>query len=423
MEHKNSNIFSSMRNEIKEIFTSNEEIEKVLELLKIAEEESNKKEIVLTRNPNNFHKIFTLWRNRFHYGIHWKKPLYPLRVLRNMILSLIYDTFSMNKYTLRGVSFSPTYRCNFNCNHCLCAKLEKSESRKEMEPEDYKRIVKEVMDLGGMAFDIGGGEPFVSPIWEDVVKACRPKYNYVYISSNGFLFNEERANRCAELGVSTIYFSIDAGYPELHDLFRRRKGSFSRIMNAIKLCRKYGLKIIINTVVHKGNLYTEHLREILEFGEKNKILVNTKLAKAIGNFEGKDIMLDKDDHMAFAEITRPYNYAQRHLDNNYGKKTSCPGTKENMIISPYGDVFHCAEMHVILGNVMEESLKAIRERALRETPFGNYGSCFLTENKTFMDIYYNKMKADTQFPMKELKDAMISYERDHNITLDMTSFK
>ncbi len=407
-------LFVTMRSQIDSIAGTPEEVSKIEDMLRVAEEQSRNKVIKITREPDPTKKFLTLWRNRFHYGIHWKKPLYPFRLARNVIKGKIYNLLGKKKFVLRGISFNGTYKCNFNCNHCLCAQLEESDNRKEMEPKDYKRIVKEAMKLGALGYDIAGGEPFVSPIWEDIVKACRAKYNYVFISTNGFMFNEKRAKRCAELGVTTIYFSLDSGYPELHDLFRRKKGSFEKVMNGIKLCRKYGLKVILTVVVHKDNLYTDHFRGVLEIGEREKILINTKFAKVVGNFKDKNVMLDQDDIKAFEKIVEPYNFVQRHLYNNYGKQCGCPGTKENLIITPYGDILNCAEMHVYLGNVMEEPLKDVRERALKETPFGCYHSCFLTEDPAFMNVYYNKMRNASHMTTKELKDGIRDYEEKHN---------
>ncbi len=139
-----------MRDQINEIARTPEEVSKIEYMLKVAEEQSRKKVIKITRKPDPTKKFITLWRNRFHYGIHWRKPLYPFRLVRNVIKGKIYN---------------------------------------------------------------------------------------IFISTNGYMFNDKRAKRCAELGVSTIYFCLDSGYPELHDLFRRKIGSFEKVMNGIKLCR------------------------------------------------------------------------------------------------------------------------------------------------------------------------------------------
>ncbi len=413
MENKRSSIIETMRQQISEVAKSPKEVARIETMLTKADEQSSKKELNIIRKAASFKRFFTLWRMRLHYGIHWRKPFYPFRLARNMFLGKIYNTFGIKKYVLRGIEFAGTYKCNFKCNHCLCARIEDSDTRREMEPQDYARIVKEAMKLGCITFGLEGGEPLVSP-WEEIISACQPHYNHIIISTNGFLFNEDTAGKCAKLGVDTINFSLDSGYPELHDLFRRRRGSFDKVMEGIKLCRKYGIKVIINTVVHKSNLYTDHFRELLEFCERERLMVNTMFAKGVGNFKDKDVMLDKDDIKAYEKIVEPYNYVQRHLAHNYGKGFGCPGTKEMINMTPYGDVLNCANMHIYLGNVMEEPLKVIRERAVSETPFGRYHACFLADDPDFMEIYYGLLKKQSHISIQQFREALRQHEKKYN---------
>ena len=411
MNQDKQSLINTMRDQISEIAKTPDEVAKVEEMLKNAEDQSRRKEIIITRKKQPLKKFIILWRMRLRYGIHWSKPLYPFRLARNIILGKIYNILNIKKYVLRGIEFAITYKCNFNCNHCLCSRIEESAVRREMEPQDYARIVKEAMKLGCTTFGLEGGEPFVSPIWEDVIKACKPKYNHIIISTNGFLFDEEKAKRCSKLGVDTINFSLDSGYPELHDLFRRRRGSFNRVMQGIKLCKKYGIKAIVNNVVHKDNLYTNNFRELLEFCEKEKIMVNTMFAKGVGNFKDKNVMMDDDDMIAYERIIEPYNYVQRHLNHNYGKQFGCPGTKEMINMTPYGDVLNCANMHIYLGNMMEESLKTIRDRAFKKTPFGRYHPCFLASDKDFISIYYPMLENKIHISVDEFRGALKNHEK------------
>lgn len=410
-------VIDIMREQIMQVAKTPEEEQRTEKLLQEAKEQTQRKQIVTIRKKNRAKKFFTLWKIRFIYGIHWKKPFYPFRLARNIILGKLNNLFGFKKYVLRGIEFAGTYRCNFNCNHCLCARIEESATRKEMEPKDYSRVVKEAMKLGCITFGIEGGEPFVSPVWEEIIDACKPKYNHIIISTNGFLFDERKAKRCAQLGVDTINFSLDSGYPELHDLFRRRRGSFAKVINGIQLCKQYGIKPIINTVVHKDNLYTENFRALLEFCEREKIMVNTLFAKGVGNFKDKDVMLDDDDKKAYEELIEPYCYVQRHLNFNYGKQFGCPGTKEMINMTPYGDVLNCANMHIYFGNVMEEPLKVIRDRAIKNTPFGRYHACFLAEDPDFMKIYYGLLSKQSHISIEDFRGTLARYEKKHNKTI------
>jgi MoaA/NifB/PqqE/SkfB family radical SAM enzyme len=405
-----TNVIDTMRADIRMIARTPEEVARIERLLDEAEAHSRAKRIKAIRKRKAWKKFLTLWKIRWRYGLHWRKPGYVFRIMRNVFLGKIYSLAGMRKYVLRGLELAVTYRCNFRCNHCLCARLEESATRREMGPEDYKKLVKDAMKLGATTFGLEGGEPFISPVWEDVLRAFQPHHNHIVISTNGYLFDEEKAKKCVELGVDTINFSLDNGIPELHDLFRRRRGSFERVVKGIELCKKYGIKVIINTVVHKDYLYTDGFIELLEFAEREKVLVNTLFAKGVGNFNNRDVMMDEEDIRNYQKIIEPYNYVQRHLNFNYGKQFGCPGTKEMINMTPYGDVLNCANMHIYMGNVLEEPLAVIRERALKETPFGRYNECFLAVDRDFMNVYYGVLRTKGYMTIPEFRLALREYE-------------
>jgi len=341
-----------MEDEIKALYKTSQEVEHVKLLLREAEEQTKRKEIKITRKIRPLHKFAAKLKTVFKYGLHWSKPFYPLRLARNILLSRLYRLLRLNRYVLRGCEFDITFKCNFSCKHCSVARLDESTARRELEIKDYEKIVKEAMKLGATSFGLEGGEPFVKKDWDKIIEICRPKHNHIIISTNGFLFDEEKAERCAELGVDTINFSLDNGIPDLHDLFRRKKGSYERFMKAIDLCKRYKIKPIINTVVHKNNLYTEGFRKILDFAEENKILVCVLFAKPLGSFKDDDSMLDDDDFEAYEKIAQPYACAFVHHDTQaaYCSK-GCNGTKEMLQFTPYGDVMNCAHMHQCNGRI------------------------------------------------------------------------
>ena len=404
-------VFSSMDEDIAQTYKNPADAARAKRLLLEAREQSRRRRVVVTRKYNPLKKFVNLWRFRFKYGIHWRKKGYFFRILWNEGRGKLFSLLGMKKFILRGIEFAITFRCNFRCNHCLCARIDESGKRREMAPEDYARVVKEAMALGATTFGMEGGEPFIVKNWEEFIKAWQPMKNHIIITTNGYLVDEAKVKRAYDLGVDTINFSLDSGYAEIHNVFRKKANSFERVMDGIKWSKKHGIKVVVNTCVHKGNLYTEGFRELLEFSEREKVLLCTLFAKGTGNFHNKDVMLDAEDINAYHEIIKPYTFVTRHLNFNYGKQWGCPGTKEMINMTPYGDVMNCANMHIYMGNVMAEPLKVARERGLKETPFGRYHDCFLADDPDFMEIYYTKLEQQGSMTIAEFREALDDYEK------------
>ena len=253
------------------------------------------------------------------------------------------------------------------------------------------------------------------------MRAWAPKYNHIIVSTNGWYCDETRVKELAEIGVDTINVSLDSGTPELHDLFRRQTDSYEKVMDTIKWARKYGIGIVLNTTVSRFNLYTKGLIEILEFGQRERLLVNILFGKGVGGFREKDAMLKPEDFVAFEKIAAPFDYWHIHHSGRLKANQSrvgCPGMNEMLNFTPYGDAIICANNHVYLGNVVDEPLKKVRDRGLYESPFGRYQQCFLTQDEDFMEIYYpmleKKQKAESYISLKDFRDELENYEKKHN---------
>ena len=82
-------------------------------------------------------------------------------------------------------------------------------------------------------------------------------------------------------------------------------------------------------------------------------------------------------------------------------------------MTPYGDVINCANNHIYLGNVRQESFALIRERAMKESPFGRYRPCFLTMDQDFMDIYYPLIENKGWVSLDEFRIALKKHEKEN----------
>ena len=87
-------------------------------------------------------------------------------------------------------------------------------------------------------------------------------------------------------------------------------------------------------------------------------------AKPVGAFEGRmDLCVNEEETKEMAELEQKYDVFT-HLTPSYGLDLGCIAVKRILPITRYGDVLPCPYIHLGLGNIFEEPLKQIVDRAL-----------------------------------------------------------
>ena len=338
-------------------------------------------------------KIFFIWK----YGLILKKPKYISRLLFYYSKMLLFKNYT----PIRGVDFAIDYACNLNCQHCFDKTLIKEGFHKKMMLQDYQKVAKEAMKLGCTYFGFQGGELFLRKDYLEIIKSVFPQKNRITVTSNGFIVDEKKIKELKNIGVDYMIFSVDSGIPEEHDKFRGVKGSYDKVMNAIKICKKLKMNYTINTTVSHFNIKSEGFEEIIKFAHKNNIMINTLYASPSGNWDKNiDILMSKEDTKYFLELRKKYPFIVRDTDTGF-KGSGCPAVKEVLFITPYGEVLGCPFIHVSLGNVLKESLKKIREKGIKTKYYKKYHpKCLIAEDKEFIKNYFSYISEDTKLPIE-----------------------
>src|SRR4029453_13921425 len=130
-----------------------------------------------------------------------------------------------------GLVYEATMRCNLHCEFCYVGDLLNIEGewRQELPIATLRDAFP---DQDGLAVTPTGGEIFMGKNILDVMDVFRDKgYVCGYLTTNGTIINDERADALAELAragfLKHISVSID-GPGELHDRARGVKGTFRR---------------------------------------------------------------------------------------------------------------------------------------------------------------------------------------------------
>ena len=211
----------------------------------------------------------------------------------------------------------------------------------------------------------------------------RPESTYISLGTNAYKLSEEKIRYLLSIGVDKLNISLDSGIPEEHDKFRRRKGAFEKAMSAIENCRKVGMDFSINIVVHKDYTKAEGFLRLVDYAVRTRSKLILIAAVPYGEWESKhDVLITKDDDRTMRALTKKFPFIRR----NCVSKRGCPAFDDLLAITSYGDVLPCDFIHASFGNLKNERLESIVQRAHKVKCFdGSYNGCFPAENKEFIE--------------------------------------
>ena len=136
-----------------------------------------------------------------------------------------------------------TRRCPLSCLHCYLPETRgRAPAGRELTTAQWKDILGQLADAGGLYLVFTGGEPLLRP---DLAELCRcaKKLNFdVRIFSTGLGLTAELASGLKKAGVSAFEISF-YGRQAKHDSVTGLNGSFKRSLAAARLLKKTGVKV------------------------------------------------------------------------------------------------------------------------------------------------------------------------------------
>lgn len=139
-----------------------------------------------------------------------------------------------------------TYRCNFRCIHCLQGSKE-FVPPPEMTTQEWRRVLREMSDLGITFLFVTGGE---SLLRKDAVDILEEAAQYAFptrLYTNATLVNEEVADRLSRIDNLWVQVSLHGIDSATCDPFVGVKGAFDRITSAIRLLVERGVQVSVAT--------------------------------------------------------------------------------------------------------------------------------------------------------------------------------
>jgi MoaA/NifB/PqqE/SkfB family radical SAM enzyme len=159
-----------------------------------------------------------------------------------------------------SMTFILTHRCNFRCDYCDIPDA----AGDEMSAAEFCRAIDELADAGMARASFSGGEALLRPDALDIIRHARARGLTTSLNSNAWLAGEKIDELARALDM--LVLSLDGPEP-VHDLVRRRQGSYERVVRVLDAARARGLQTATITVLSRANLHV--VEEVLELAERH----------------------------------------------------------------------------------------------------------------------------------------------------------
>jgi len=340
-----------------------------------------------------FYRLKTFIRHlRFLRG----RPVVLYRILMG-----VFKVNILRKPVLRSIEFGVSGKCQLHCEKCYAQVIAKDSKRTVLSTANIKHTIRKAYSLGLIHVNWTTMEPLLRNDIIGLVKWTRINCPGVIqtLVTNGVALTACLAEHLYDAGLSMIQISVDSVNFETHDRLRGREGLWDHIYKVTKEIVNKNLGIVCWTTTITHELMEEgHSVQLdntgyplLNWGSElacflfyverwfdGKVFVLINLIGDIGGYEDNpDVRLNADELLMVRVLERVYPIARRDMQWNFTGRWECPGGREKIYITQYGDVFPCdlvTSHNDCFGNLRTRSLKEIWRSMLQDPVWGKQRS-------------------------------------------------
>ncbi|HHB92405.1 MAG TPA: heme d1 biosynthesis radical SAM protein NirJ [Thioploca sp.] len=186
-------------------------------------------------------------------------------------------------------------RCNLTCKHCYSISAD-TNFKGELSTYEIFTVMDDLKLFRVPVLILSGGEPLLHPDIFEISAHAKAMGFYVGLSTNGTLIDISNIEQIAAIGYDYVGISLD-GLRDTHDYFRRQPGAFDKSLQALRLCKKHGIKIGIRFTLTQDN--QAEFPQMLQLMEDENV---DKFYLSHLNYAGRGNKNRKDD--VFHQMTR-----------------------------------------------------------------------------------------------------------------------
>jgi radical SAM protein with 4Fe4S-binding SPASM domain len=271
-----------------------------------------------------------------------------------------------------------TNKCNIRCRHCF-TDAKNNPNIKELNTDDIKKIINDLVKLNINRLALGGGEPLVRPDIYELIHYGSERGLRIHISSNGLLLTENNIKKLKKCGLNSIQISIDSSIAAQHDYLRNCPGLFDKCLETIKNIKKHRINLLVSTTITKLNI--NELDDIAKMVKSSGVRLHRFIRFVpVGRGNDSKNMLYVEGEMLSKKVSHlrkkyakyffgnPKNYFGIPITTYEDKKyknnpIGCEAGKLSVDILPNGNVVPCNYLGIdeqwICGNIVDNTLEHI----------------------------------------------------------------
>ncbi len=266
-----------------------------------------------------------------------------------------------------AITMAVTPKCNARCVHCSAHGRNTTDT---LTTAEWCSVIDQCAAMGLTDLIITGGEPFLHPDLEVLVKRIVDNGCVADLFTNGSLLTEENLKRVKAAGCDTMFVSLDSPYAEEHDLLRGVDGLYETVTEGIRRAVKMDMCVGLSTYMGKEQLRKDYHHKYLELADDLGIheLTIFDLVPTGKLLKQDDLILTDDERDEICKIHEgqwkngkgPRVCYMAHVNNT--SIMGCFGVKWQIHMTHSGFVTPCDFNPLTFGNVREEPLADIWNR-------------------------------------------------------------
>lgn len=153
------------------------------------------------------------------------------------------------------------FDCNLACDYC-CVRSSPRTERRALGVDRVQQLAEEAVAAGVSEIVLTGGEPFLLPDIDELVRACTAQLPTTLLT-NGMLFSGNRLERLRRMDPQrlTLQISLDSATPDIHDSHRGKR-SWERAVAGIHIAHREGFRVKV-----AATLPADQMHELQPFHE------------------------------------------------------------------------------------------------------------------------------------------------------------